>query len=85
MYQLQEEEDEELYHPVEIGVVNDAAGQKGYTEPLRFMDKFGDTIKNCQIDIGASSVSWGQCHLNHLTILRRFSWPSLAYMCTKVA
>ena len=25
------------------------------------------------------------CHLNHLTILRRFSWPSLAYMCTKVA
>ena len=22
---------------------------------------------------------------NHLTILRRFSWPSLAYMCTKVA
>ena len=27
----------------------------------------------------------GQCHLNHLTILRRFSWPSLAYMCTKVA
>ena len=29
--------------------------------------------------------SGGQCHLNHLTILRRFSWPSLAYMCTKVA
>ena len=27
----------------------------------------------------------GQCHLNHLTILRRFSWPSLAYMCTKAA
>ena len=26
-------------------------------------------------------VSGGQCHLNHLTILRRFSWPSLAYMC----
>ena len=25
------------------------------------------------------------CHLIHLTILRRFSWPSLAYMCTKVA
>ena len=31
------------------------------------------------------SVSGVQCHLNHLTILRRFSWPSLAYMCTKVA
>ena len=30
-------------------------------------------------------VSGRQCHLNHLTILRRFSWPSLAYMCTKVA
>ena len=30
-------------------------------------------------------LSGGQCHLNHLTILRRFSWPSLAYMCTKVA
>ena len=27
----------------------------------------------------------GQCHLIHLTILRRFSWPSLAYMRTKVA
>ena len=26
-----------------------------------------------------------QCHLIHLTNLRRFSWPSLAYMCTKVA
>ena len=31
------------------------------------------------------SCVWEQCHLNHLTILRRFSWPSLAYMCTKVA
>ena len=27
----------------------------------------------------------GQCHLNHLTILKKVSWPSLAYMCTKVA
>ena len=27
----------------------------------------------------------GQCHLNHLTILRRFSWPCLGYLCTKVA
>ena len=25
-------------------------------------------------------VSEGQCHLIHLNILRRFSWPSLAYM-----
>ena len=30
-------------------------------------------------------VSEGQYHLMHLTILRIFSWPSLAYMCTKVA
>ena len=34
---------------------------------------------------GSNPVSGGQCHLKHLTILRRFSWPSLAYMCTKVA
>ena len=33
----------------------------------------------------SNPVSGGQCHLNHLTILRRFSWPSLAYMCTNVA
>ena len=25
-----------------------------------------------------------QCYLIHLIILRRLSWPSLAYMCTKV-
>ena len=31
------------------------------------------------------SVSGGQCHLNHLTILRWFSWPSLAYIGTKMA
>ena len=31
------------------------------------------------------SCSGGQCHPNHLTILRRFSWPSLAYLCTNVA
>ena len=33
----------------------------------------------------SNPVSGGQCNLNHLTILRSFSWPSLAYMCTKVA
>ena len=27
----------------------------------------------------------GQCDLILLTILKRFSWPSLVYMCTKVA
>ena len=30
----------------------------------------------------SNPVSGGQCHLIHLTILRGFSWPSLAYMCT---
>ena len=29
----------------------------------------------------SNPVSGGQCHLIHLTILRRFTWPSLAYMC----
>ena len=28
----------------------------------------------------SNPVSGGQCHLIHLTILKRFSWPSLAYM-----
>ena len=28
----------------------------------------------------SNPVSGGQCHLLHLTILRRFSWPSLAYI-----
>ena len=30
-------------------------------------------------------VSGGQCHFIQLTILRKYSWPSLAYMFTKVA
>ena len=29
-------------------------------------------------------MTGGQCRLIHLTILRRFSWHSLAYICTKV-
>ena len=32
---------------------------------------------------GSNSVSGGQCHLNHLTTLRRFSWPSIAYYVHK--
>ena len=39
----------------------------------------------CSASDRQNPVSGGQCHFNHLTILRRFSWPSLAYMCTKVA
>ena len=34
---------------------------------------------------GLKPDSFHFCHLQHLTILRRFSWPSLAYMCTEVA
>ena len=30
----------------------------------------------------SNPVSGGQCHLTHLTILRKFSWPSLAYVHT---
>ena len=30
-------------------------------------------------------MSGWQRHLIHLTILRRFSWTSVAYMCTTVA
>ena len=30
-------------------------------------------------------VSGGLCHLIHLTILRRFSWLSLSYICTQMA
>ena len=33
---------------------------------------------------GSNIESGGQCHLIHLTILRRFSWPSSAYMCRKM-
>ena len=32
----------------------------------------------------SNPVFGGQCHLIHLAILRRLSWPSLAYMCTKM-
>ena len=33
----------------------------------------------------SNPVSGRQCHLIHLTILKRLSWPSLTFMCTKVA
>ena len=31
----------------------------------------------------SNPVFGGKCHLIHLTILRRYSWLSLAYMCSK--
>ena len=34
--------------------------------------------------LGSNPVSGGQCYLTHLFILRRFSWPNLDCMCTKV-
>ena len=37
-------------------------------------------------DLNVESFVWrAQCHLIRLTIVMRFSWPSLAYMCTDVA
>ena len=42
----------------------------------------------CDREVASSAsnhVCGGQCHLIHLTILERFSLPTLAYMCTKVA
>ena len=33
----------------------------------------------------SNPVSGGQRHLIHLTILSKFSWPSLTYMCTNLA
>ena len=33
----------------------------------------------------SNPVSAGQCHLIHLTILRMFSWPSLACICPMVS
>ena len=36
------------------------------------------------LDLGPSGLEFRILCLNHPTILRRFSWPSLAYMCTKV-
>ena len=46
----------------------------------------GDAVTTFQRNWAQISnpVSGGQCHLIHLAILRRFTWPSLAYMCTKV-
>ena len=47
-----------------------------------------ESLRDREVACSASDsnpVSGGQCHFIHLTILRRFSWPSLAYMCTKVA
>ena len=40
--------------------------------------------KDIDVALDQNPVSGGQCHLNHLTILRMFSWPISAYMCTKV-
>ena len=41
-------------------------------------------LKTVRVRI-SNCVSGGQCHLIYLTILRRFSWHSLTYMCMKVA
>ena len=37
------------------------------------------------LGLGPPVLEFQMCHLIHLTILRRFSIPSLTYMCTKMA
>ena len=32
----------------------------------------------------SNHVSGAQCHIIHIIILRRFNWPSSAYMCTQM-
>ena len=51
---------------------------------LSIVGSLRDRDVACSASI-SNPVSGGQCHLIHLIILKRFSWPSLAYMCTKVA
>ena len=52
--------------------------------PLNIVGSLRDREVACSASDRQSSnfESGGQCHL---TILRKFSWPSLAYMCTNVA
>ena len=38
----------------------------------------GSNFKSCVWRAVSSHLCGGQCHLIHLTILKRFSWPSLA-------
>ena len=51
---------------------------------LSIVGSFCDRELACS-DRQGLNFARGQCHLTHLTILRRFSWPSLACMCIKVA
>ena len=52
---------------------------------LSIVGSLRDREVACSASDRQGPVFEGQCHLIHLIILRRFSWPSLAYMCTKVA
>ena len=54
---------------------------------LRSLVKFNivGSLRDGEIACSASDrqgSSGGLCHLIHLNILKRFTWPSLAYMCT---
>ena len=71
-----------LPHPrVKVSIVGSLRDRQGYRIYVCFA---GEYIIYFRARI-SNPVSGGQCHLSHLTILRRFSWPSLTYMCTKVA
>ena len=39
----------------------------------------------CDFVLRLTILSFRHCHIIYLTIIRRFSWPSLAYMCTNLA
>ena len=52
------------------------------SETVGGLDK--TSTKNGIGTISSIPIPKPDLYLNHSTILRRFSWPSLAYMCTKV-
>ena len=63
-----------LHHPcVKISIVG---GLRDRKVACSVSDRQGSNFESCV---------WRTVSSHHLTILRRFSWPSLAYMSTKVA
>ena len=61
--------------------------EQNVSSPLTFIDSvvWGASVikiwrSRFQIGSDLNHVSGGQYHL---TVLKRFSWPSLAYMCTR--
>ena len=69
-------------HLLALRIVSTCTNMKVYNHPLQRGK--GNIYLSRIFTVGSNFVSAGQCHLIHLTI-SWFSWPSLAYMCTKVA